>query len=253
MTNVFILNMTYDVNIKGYSFHLLLMSAFLIGADAKRLMNLFFLNRPVQPSFRVPLFRSHSADRVAQAVILLVGVILLAAGLNGAVRYYGITVAGPLPPLYGIWTVEDFSVDGQSRPPLITDNVRWRRVVFENIHPWARAQEIFKSGKFANAEEMHVYGMDDDVSRMDDQQEREFGGVAIVNVGAGTLELFTEFPDESAQLDLSYAQPTPDQLILDAVVKGRKIHAQMRLMDASKFYLVTHANKLNWIGSGAYR
>jgi hypothetical protein len=117
MTNVFILNTTYDVNVKAWSLHLILMSVFLLAPDAKRLMNLFLLNRPVQPSFHVPLFRSPSADRVAQAVILLVGVILLGGGLNSVVRRYGTEVAGPLPPLYGIWTVEDFSLDGQSRPP----------------------------------------------------------------------------------------------------------------------------------------
>jgi len=247
MTNVFILNMTYDVPIKGLSLHLLLMSAFLLAPDAKRLMNLFLLNRPVQPSFRLPLFRSPSGDRAAQAVILLVGVILLAAGLNLSVRYYGTGVAGPLPPLYGIWTVEDFSLDGQSRPPLITDNVRWRRVVFENIYPWSRGQEIFQRGKFASAEEMHVYGMDEEPKETDLGTD---GGVAIVNVGAGTLELFTDFPDKSELL--SYAQPAPDQLILDGVLRGRKIRAQLRL-DTSKFYLETHANKLNWTGSGTYR
>jgi hypothetical protein len=256
MTNVFILNMTYDVNVKGWSSHLILMSAFLLAPDAKRLMNMFLLNRPVQPSFRVPLFRSPSVDRAAQGVILLVGVILLAGGFNSAVRRYRAEVAEPLPPLYGIWTVEDFSVDGQSRPPLITDNVRWRLVVFENMHPWARRAEIFRGAKFANAQDMHIHCMADEPKEMDvygtdDEPEREHGGVAIVNVGAGTVELFTDFPDKSELL--SYAQPAPDQLILDGVLRGRKIHAQMRLLDTSKFYLVTHANKLNWTGSGNYR
>jgi len=124
-------------------------------------------------------------------------------------------------------------------PPLITANVRWRRVVFENIFPWSRGQEIFQRGKFANAEYMHIYGMDDEPKGMD---WGAHGGYATFNVGAGTVELVTHFPDESALL--SYAQPAPDQLILDGVLRGRKIHAQMRLLDTSKFYLVTHANKL---------
>ena len=95
--------------------------------------------------------------------------------------------------------------------------------------------------------------MDEDPTEggTDEEPEREHGGVAIVNVGAGTLELFAHFPDESELL--SYVQPAPDQLILDGVLRGRKIHAQMRLLDTSKFYLVTHANKLNWTDSGAYR
>src|SRR5262249_20308185 len=37
----------------------------------------------------------------------------------------------PEPLLYGIWDVEQFSVDGQLRPPLLTDNERWHRVILE--------------------------------------------------------------------------------------------------------------------------
>ena len=34
-------------------------------------------------------------------------------------------------PLYGIWNVEELDVDGQARPPLVTDETRWRRVIFD--------------------------------------------------------------------------------------------------------------------------
>jgi hypothetical protein len=242
LSNVFILNMTYDVNVKGLSSHLLLMSVFLLAPDARRLTNLFLLGRAAQPSFRAHLFRGARANQLAQAVILLLGVILLGGGLNSAVRRYGTEVAEPLPPLYGIWTVEDFSLDGQSRPPLLTDDVRWRRVVFENIHPFARRDETFQRGKFARAEEMSVYGMDDE------PKEEE---VALVNAGAGTLELYADSLDKFELI--SFAQPAPDQLLLDGSIKGRRIHVGMKLFDTSKFYLVTHSNKLNWVRSGAYR
>jgi len=33
-------------------------------------------------------------------------------------------------PLYGLWDVEELVVDGQVRPPLVTDADRWRRVMF---------------------------------------------------------------------------------------------------------------------------
>lgn len=243
MSNVFILNMTYDVNVKGLSLHALLMAAFLLAADARPLTNLFLLNRAAQPSFRLSLFRGAHPNQMAQAVILLVGVILLGGGLNSAVRRYRTEVAEPPPPLYGIWTVEDFLLDGQSRPPLVTDDVRWRRVVFENVHPWARREEIFQRGKFANAADVSVYGMDDE-PKPDD------GALAVVNIRAGTIDWFTS-PDQSELL--SYAQPAAGELVLDGVLKGHKIHARLKLFDTSNFYLVTHANKLNWVGSGSDR
>src|SRR5207248_10061575 len=50
MTNVFILNMSYDVPVKLYSFHLLAMGAFLILPEMKRLARFFVLNRPTETS-----------------------------------------------------------------------------------------------------------------------------------------------------------------------------------------------------------
>jgi hypothetical protein len=37
----------------------------------------------------------------------------------------------PKPALYGIWDVEQMSIDGEVRSPLLTDYERWRRVVFD--------------------------------------------------------------------------------------------------------------------------
>src|SRR5580693_6185456 len=34
-------------------------------------------------------------------------------------------------PLYGIWNVDQISIDGQLRPPLLTDSDRWRRAIFD--------------------------------------------------------------------------------------------------------------------------
>jgi hypothetical protein len=49
MTHVFALNVFYDVPVKLYALHLLLMALFLMAPDAPRLVNLFLLNKPVAP------------------------------------------------------------------------------------------------------------------------------------------------------------------------------------------------------------
>lgn len=49
MANVFMLNMFYDVPVKIFSFHLVLMSAYLISLTSKRLLNFFILNKPTAP------------------------------------------------------------------------------------------------------------------------------------------------------------------------------------------------------------
>src|ERR1700722_2881840 len=58
MTQVFMLNMTYDVPVKIFSFHLLLMASFLLAPEFKRLADFFFRNRAVAPSTQPQLFRT---------------------------------------------------------------------------------------------------------------------------------------------------------------------------------------------------
>ncbi len=61
---IFTLNMTYDVPVKLFSFHLILMSIFLLAPDARRLLNVFVLNRTAGPSTVPPLGRSQRAIRI---------------------------------------------------------------------------------------------------------------------------------------------------------------------------------------------
>lgn len=74
MTNVFILNMSYDVPVKIFSLNLLLMSCFLLLPELRRLTNVFILNRPA-PAFEPPqLFQRRSLTLgllAAQIIFLL--------------------------------------------------------------------------------------------------------------------------------------------------------------------------------------
>jgi uncharacterized membrane protein YphA (DoxX/SURF4 family) len=68
---VFMVNMTYDVPVKLFAFHLVLMSIFLIAPDARRLVDWFVLNRPVEPAPAPrygPSARSHRGWIIAQLV-----------------------------------------------------------------------------------------------------------------------------------------------------------------------------------------
>ena len=130
---VFLLNMTYDTPVKLLSFHLIVFSLFLLAPDARRLANVFLLNRPAPPSSEAPLFRSVRANRIALAVQILVALYLVVGNAYNAISEYGSPFGSGAPksPLYGIWNVEDFALDGQSRPPLLTDALRWHRLVFD--------------------------------------------------------------------------------------------------------------------------
>ncbi len=132
MSNVVMLNFSYDVPVKLYSTHLLLMAVFLAAHDSRRLANLLVLNRPAEPEEVRPLFQKEWLARAAAAFAAVFILYMTGTMLYGSYRdlkdYGG--KAASRSPLYGMWNVEELVVDGEVRPPLVTDEKRWRRMFF---------------------------------------------------------------------------------------------------------------------------
>jgi hypothetical protein len=113
MSNVVMLNFCYDVPVKLYSAHLLLMALFLLAPDARRLADAFVLGRATAaPPPRAP-FRARRLERARPVVKALV--------IAGALWTYasqalaGYAMRGPNAsknPLYGVYQVESFERGG---------------------------------------------------------------------------------------------------------------------------------------------
>jgi hypothetical protein len=222
VTQVSALNMTYDVPVKLFSLHLMAMAVFLLAPEIPRLAGFFFLNRPVGPSTQPQLFATRRANRIALAAQVAVGAWLLA--INGvSVRSAWTQIGGgrPKSPLYGIWDVEQLSVDGQPRPPLLADSGRWRRAIFDIPSRM-------------------------DLQRMDDSFVR-YG--ASIKVDGKTLAL-TKRDDKNWGANLSFEREPQDQLILDGEMDGHKIHMQLHLVDHTKFLLTSRG--FHWIQEGPF-
>lgn len=217
MIQVFMLNMTYDVPVKLFSFHLILMSLLLLAPDARRLSNLFFLNRTAEPRPPIPLFRTRHANRIALAV--QAGLWLWMLGNNVYASWSAWHTYGggrPKSALYGIWDIEQFSIDGQVRPPLLTDSARWRRAVFDFPDRMSFA-------------------------RMDDSR---VGYSTAIDVQNQALVL-TKSDDKNWKANLTFNRPALDQLILDGQMDGKKVHLQLRLVDRNNFRFATRG--FHWI------
>jgi hypothetical protein len=108
LLNVVVLNFCYDVPVKLYSLNLLLLSAFLILPETRRLLRVFVLNLPASSSdLREPFFRS---DRVRRMVVILkiaAIAIVLAQTLNLAVDSYR-SLATQTPPPASLLTSRGF-------------------------------------------------------------------------------------------------------------------------------------------------
>jgi hypothetical protein len=217
LTQVFTLNMTYDVPVKLFSFHLILMALFLLAPELPRLANFFFLHRPADPSTQPPLFAARRANRIAVAVQVVFGILLIAANVYTSVKaWHTYGGARPKSALYGIWNVDQLSIDGQLRSPLLTDYDRWRRVIFD-----------FTDG-------VTFQRMDDSFTRF----------AAVIDANARTIAL-TKPSDKNSNAALTYVRPAPDQLILDGTMDSHKVHMQLQLFDRNKFMLVNRG--FHWI------
>ena len=129
---IFALNMTYDVPVKLFSFHLILMSLFLLAPNMRVLYSLLFLQRAAEP-VREPAFsKSQAGERRWTMAHVSFGVYCLLATFAGALTFWNARGGGaPRSPLFGIWSVDVSLMDGITQPPMLTDSSRFRHIIFQ--------------------------------------------------------------------------------------------------------------------------
>ena len=129
---IFILNMTYDVPVKLFAFHLIVLSLLLLAPQIPQLFRVLVLSGFGTPSTDSEAVPSLRPGRRLVAAQILFGIYIVAINLYGARQAWWQYGGGaPKSPLYGIWNVDQMSIDGQIRSPLLTDYDRWRRVIFD--------------------------------------------------------------------------------------------------------------------------
>ncbi|HEY1585848.1 MAG TPA: hypothetical protein VGH63_09195, partial [Polyangia bacterium] len=129
MTNVVMLNLCYDVPVKLGSTTYLVMALYLLAPDARRLVDLFLLNRPTQPAAqKLVLPRRWMRIGRVLAKIAILGFALFStikmARENGQFSFE------PKSFMDGIWDIQGLDKNGAVVPQPLTDDKSWRRVVF---------------------------------------------------------------------------------------------------------------------------
>jgi hypothetical protein len=217
MANVFMLNVSYDVSVKLYSLNLLLMGVYLMASEARRLLNFFVLNRPATPVTHLPVFRRRWLNNAVLALQLVLLIYVGASELYQSHQRYRQSGDGaPPPPLFGVYNVDEFIVDGQTRPAVLTDDARWRRVTFERYNLMA------------------IFPGDSPVQRYKiklDQSKR-------------SLQLSKIVPG-SWTASFSFEESSPAQVTLHGEMDGRKIQATLRRIELKSLPL--YENGFHWI------
>lgn len=130
MMHVAVMNFMFDIPVKIFSVHLMLISLFIFSTDIKRFINVFIKNKPTEAyDFYNPI-----KDKVYHNVIfwtkLVLSVVLIGLFL---MRGYGNDRGKDRekPLLYGIWETTHFIKENDTVPPLITDKNRWRYLIID--------------------------------------------------------------------------------------------------------------------------
>ncbi len=216
LTNVFMLNMSYDVPVKLFSFHLLLMSVFLAAPDLRRLAQLFLFRREAKLAADRPLFKRKWLNRVVLGLQLAIGLFVMSLALYTAHDVSKAMSEKVGPQLYGIWSVEEYAVDGKVVPSLATNPTQWQRVFFENPTLF-RVQTINgQTQKFP--------------LKLDEAKK--------------TLTL-TRFEDQGWKADLSFEKPQSNLMVLSGQIDGHRIVARLQHVDTPKVLLTTRG--FHWI------
>jgi hypothetical protein len=218
LLNVVILNFCFPgVGVKLMSSNMLLMSLFLLFPDVKRLLDVLVLNRPTEPTplgvgppLSIPWMKQ---ARLGLKVILIGGAAFSAT--KPVVKY------GKPPPhaLYGIYEVDSFLRNGESRPLLITEGSSWRRVIV-NTYGWMTIQLI-----------------DDKAVRFRTKTDAK----------EKTLTLRSWDDAEGNKGVLKYTQSDPDHLIFEGSFAGDELQVHLRKIDR-KFPL--REAKFQWAYDG---
>jgi len=122
----------------------------------------------------------------------------------------------PKPPLYGIWDVTQMTVDGQPRLPLLNDNERWRRIIFD-FPDSASAQ--------------HPDDTFEELKAAFDAQKSSF--------------LLSKQDDKAWKAIFNYERSAPAELQLVGTIAGHEVRMHLRRVDEKKFLLASRG--FHWV------
>ena len=220
MANVVMLNFSYDVPVKLYSVHLWLMAAFVLLPDARRLADVFILNRPTEALVLAPTGRAPAARMRVAAKLAFIGFLVYSSIREGYTTWKTYGDGAPRDPLDGAYEVEQFTANHVELLPVMTNSHRWRKV---GISTYGR---------------LVVRMMDDSMLRF--QLERD-----------SVSRLLTIWPDTGdVRYPLSYYWVDPAHLVLRGTLRADSIQVHMRKIPLSDFPLMNRG--FHWINEFPY-
>jgi hypothetical protein len=223
MGNVVALNFCYDVPVKLFSSHLLLMALFLLIPDVAPMWR-FLLLRQVSKleGVWIPRFERRGL-RVAAVVlqILVIGGALYNA-VSGPLEAYRTIqrTAGQMPGMSGVWDLDTITASASGQIPSHGGESEWRRLM---VPPFGRVGVRTASAKLLRF-----------VSTQDDKKR-------VLRLKGWRNDHFAE---------LFYQRTDNDHLLLIGTIDRRPVELRFHRFNAEQFLLTTRG--FHWVSEDPY-
>ncbi|WP_462249623.1 hypothetical protein [Ekhidna sp.] len=132
---VFLLNMTFDIPVKIFSFQLLLACVFISITNLKRILNFFVLNRQAEPdtSWDVPMIKKWFKPTRLVLKLIFIGCFAIYPFYNYYTFYEARSnTTTPAPFESGYYSVTNFILNGDTIPADIDSKIHWKDLAIDN-------------------------------------------------------------------------------------------------------------------------
>ncbi|TGV00710.1 hypothetical protein [Flavivirga rizhaonensis] len=222
MSNVLVMNLTYDIPVKLFSTHIILMSLILLMSDRKRLIDFFIRNRNVEKNELYTPLKKNKFRTFISVFKKGVGVLILVVVV--AQCFLKIDVRGLLTDksmLHGVWEVESFQKNKQLLPPLLTDATRWRYFIIDE-----KRKAVVKK-------------MTDDLERFK------------MNVDVDKQQMMLSNENDSTLQVLSFKFQNKVRLKMQGIIYGDTLNILLNKKSDDDFKLISR--KFQWITEKPYQ
>jgi hypothetical protein len=214
MTQIFMLNMCFDVPVKLYSFNYLVMAVFLLAPGLSRLVDSLILGRAVAALALPALFGSVKIDRLVLVLQTLVVVMMIASQIHGSYKRWNDMYGGAPAPVLGRWELVLIEVDKVK--PAEDDPMNWSWLEFSN-------RQIMRLSTRKPPAVAYLITWDAESKKLTLKKVRS--------------------PTSTATF--SYDVPEPDKLVLEGSMDGKSVRATLKRAAEKRYELTSRG--FNWI------
>jgi len=210
MSNVVVLNFSYDVPVKIYSTHLLLMTFFLVLPDLQRLRQFFIANQHVEPARMTELGLNKNLVKAGRILLSIVLVGMIGTNIYFFVKLPDMMAAGNRDAvLYGQYKVTEFE------PEILSTRLKWTALVVQGSGVRVTTQD----------------GSEQNITWNADPEN-------------GTLDVFA-FSDSLRSSTMYYTHLSDSLLKMNGWFKGDSISMTLRPVTKEDYLL--SSRRFNWI------